>query len=87
MSSSRKKVADAAVKVTHPSETTARERAENEGMPARVSLPPEPPTSALEGEGSRMAARQALDGGDALREAESAVRLGQGEKATATRQP
>jgi hypothetical protein len=59
MSSKRKKSAGVAVKVTQPSEAAAGERAENEGMPTRVSAPV---ASALEGEGSRTAAHHYEEG-------------------------
>lgn len=60
----KKKSGGASVKATHPSEIEARESAENEGMPSRVSLAgaPLPRADALEGEGSRTAARRYEEG-------------------------
>jgi hypothetical protein len=94
-SKNKKKAAVAAVKAPQASELDARERAENEGMPARPSgaLAAAPPAGALEGEGSRTAAhhyeeglRAAIAGGKSEALADEAAHALDGSEAAALRE-
>ena len=64
MSNKGIEVVGAAARAPQPSDAGARERAENEGMPARLSVPLviTTPPSELEGEGSRTAAHHYEEG-------------------------